>query len=104
MKIRPEFQKPIQEILSNFDFDKVLKVMQALDWEYAALGRVPNKEELIALAEDHLESVCEENSEVTGSLSGGFIARRDELEISLSFEVCGFEATADQPATAHDRR
>ena len=43
---RKAYQAMVEEILANFDFDKVHRVMQFLDWNWARLGEVPTVEDL----------------------------------------------------------
>lgn len=78
--------KAIDEILQEFDFEKVHKVMKFLKWQWAFTNGIPNIEDMKKLAKDLLTRVCEEKTSCTGT--GGFTARRYEKGIlSLEFNV-----------------
>jgi len=81
-------QNGIQEILDNFDFDKVQSVMQHLNWRWS-LGnnviQVPTVDELKDMAKQLLED-ADANSHNIGS--GGFEAEKIGDELTLKFVIC----------------
>jgi hypothetical protein len=91
-------QTEISEILDGFDFVRVQKVMDALNWSYSGDGCAPSIAELKKTAADMLNRCAQLFEELqrpsTGMYvsSGGFTARIDvfkneSAEISLTFEV-----------------
>lgn len=67
----------IDGILENFDFDKVKKTMDLLDWTYADIGEVPSTYQLIKSAKSRLKDAykyAKENKKDGHSFSGGFRA------------------------------
>jgi len=64
------------EVLDNFDFDKVLKVMEFLDWKWQ--GKIPEKVELIQTARklliETMEMLFDKSEEITAISTGGFQA------------------------------
>lgn len=96
-----EFQ--INDILEEFDFEKVHSVMVFLDWQYAKPNPVtgvieyykPTIEDIKKSARKYLEHVWDmptsEDAQVCHTGSGGFMAYRgfyDGLKIlSLTFEI-----------------
>lgn len=89
-------EQQIITITNNFDFDKVYKVMQALDWKWFDSDEVPTHGRLVNTSSDLLRSCYSEavrayGQQYTLMSTGGFtaIARRFESEIylELSFTV-----------------
>ncbi len=72
-----DVEKSINYVIDNFDFEKVHKVMTALNWEWDGVG-IPSVDELKFVAKDRLESSY--NGLITfeldefNSVGGGFIA------------------------------
>jgi len=73
----------INEVLANFDFEKVNQTMKALNWTWASILEVPTIQQLKESAMDHMNSAIEqvlseknkESHEVAWiSDSGGFKA------------------------------
>lgn len=48
-------EKLIEGILENFDFDRVRKVMELLDWKYLESDEIPTTYKLIRVARKKLE-------------------------------------------------
>ena len=80
-------QNRIQEILDNFDFDKVQSVMQHLNWTWS-LGAntrgIPEIDDLKKLAKELLED-ADANGYTIGS--GGFEAKKLGDELTLQFII-----------------
>lgn len=62
----------VEEILKNFDFEKVRKAMLALDWCYGSDTEVPTIGELFFLAKELLEKTLE--NRYSSISTGGFKA------------------------------
>ena len=88
------YQPKIKEIINEFNFDKVQKVMDFLDWRWQNARRIPTIHELISKSENLLNDVClellngqeKEWKVSTGGFSAyGFIDDSGDIELSLSF-------------------
>jgi len=77
----------IYDIMSNFDFEVVNKVMVFLDWKWGwgFEGRIPTIEELKETARRLLMDVCEPG--VSHISTGGFSASKFMGKITLDFNV-----------------
>ena len=75
----------IEEIMNNFDFEKVYRIMKFLDWEWSCVNRVPNVKELKATARKLLEDLDSVQSEYIGT--GGFVAEDYGGNYRLTFQV-----------------
>ena len=89
-------EEQIEEIMDEFDFEKVHKVMKLLNWKWVgADDGVPRIAEMRRSARDHLARVANVKSGAIGSASGGFVARRETVEgqqrLSLAFEIASWE-------------
>lgn len=77
----PEYQKQIDNILENFDFERVHKVMKYLDWQWCRNGEysVPELHELKPYAKKLLDQVSKEvvinHLDEYGLECGGFVAQ-----------------------------
>lgn len=80
-------QEQIDDIMDNFDFQKVLKTMRALNWEWGACGREhePDESELRCTARSLLKSIASEPLHTIST--GGFWAHNDGERLSLFFCV-----------------
>lgn len=74
-----DWQSRIDEVMDNFDFDRVHEVMTAIDWQWQDKG-VPEKSELRATARKLMNDVIKMVGE------GG--------EVEYLYGSGGFEATA----------
>lgn len=99
-----EHQELIDEIMDNFDFDKVHKAMEALDWEWVKDGydkdkpmleqmSVPDVSTIRRQARRHLKEVIEGNLYAVGT--GGLKATWHEGVLSLEFILAEWEASHD---------
>jgi hypothetical protein len=75
--------KMIEEIMEEFDFDKVYKAMDALDWKWR--GQIPSIEDLEKEAERLLRGAAK-------SRLGDF--KRSHWELGIINGTGGFQATA----------
>lgn len=83
----------INEVIDNFDFEKVHKVMELLEWKWAFCGGsdygIPSTQDLIDLAERILGEAWDEKTRIA---TGGFVAEYDDSGdgkpwLELSFVV-----------------
>ena len=86
----------INEIMDNFDFNKVAKVMDFLDWKwYLKEYRVPAEPEIRKKVRQHLTKAFEygqgQGRKYT-LCTGGFVCSYDPeySELSLTFELDGW--------------
>ena len=92
-------KKQIDYIMDHFNFSKVQKAMEAVNWCWANTKGVPEEPDLRVCARELLEDVAKENVGVTIS-SGGFHASKEEddgasylrlefcMERCRSYDVC----------------
>lgn len=66
-------QNQIDDIMDEFDFDQVEKVMEFLGWEWSSSNGVPEKYEIKKQARKLLKQAAEFNGGGTTS-TGGFVA------------------------------
>lgn len=80
-----DYQQQIDEIMDNFDFDRVHKMMVAVDWKWGSGedAAVPDKVKLRQTARYLLQRVV--SDELYGLCTGGFFARNRNGLLSLSF-------------------
>lgn len=83
-------QELIDEILDEFDFERVHKVMVALNWQWHNIDGVPTIGDLRRNARDLLKTVVHGNHIRVGS--GGFYAYKENGTVGLRFEVTNYEA------------
>jgi hypothetical protein len=68
----------IEDILDEFDFNGVRRVMESLNWRWARTDDVPPVAEMRKTARRLLEEMCT-NDEMDSLATGGFeVIRRDE--------------------------
>jgi len=85
-------QDDIDYIMNSFDFQRVLKVMQVLEWKW--IDAVPNLEEIKAQAERLLKSISETNLSAGSIWCGGFKASKRSghsesfLDLEFILEDC----------------
>lgn len=77
----------INRIMRNFDFQKVYRVMVALDWEW--MGKKPTFCQIKKKAEELLYRLLENTNNVSCA-TGGFRAFREGDNIGLLFYVDEF--------------
>jgi hypothetical protein len=83
-------KKGVDEIIKNFDFVKVQKVMVALDWGYYNNGESPSVGELVLSAQEDLNYVLSKGEDWFTS-SGGFEASVQDGILKLKFVVEDWE-------------
>ena len=79
-------EKMIDDVLSDFDFEKVHRIMEELDWRWCEEddAHVPSIYTLIKQAKELLSKAFDEEDRVA---TGGFIADYCEGELSLLFAL-----------------
>lgn len=76
-------QEMIDEIMDNFDFDKVQRVMECINWKWVGHG-VPDAYTLRQEARQLLKESVKRNQSIS---TGGFLVKKSKGMISLSFLV-----------------
>ena len=108
MEITPKIRTTIDEVLDNFDFERVEKVMQLLNWTWGSgtNAEVPDIARLRTQARKLLQD-CFENrpkgrEEIDWSSStGGFVAQSityddEDFRLSLVFELTSYDADTEE--------
>lgn len=80
----------IDEILDEFDFEKVHRVMTALSWTWYREPEVPSITDLRRMARYLLKQVVESKG-IHSVGSGGFTAYMHHGVLGLRFEVSSYE-------------
>lgn len=80
----------IDEILDEFDFERVHKVMVALDWQWYNTAGVPSIGDLRRAARSLLQQVVD-GKNLRYTATGGFVAYMEDGVLGLRFEVASFE-------------
>ena len=80
----------IDEILDEFDFEKVHRVMVALDWKWHGSPDVPSIADLRRMARSLLQHVVESKG-LHSVGTGGFTAFMHYGVLGLRFEVSSYE-------------
>lgn len=80
----------IDEILDEFDFEKVHHAMLALKWGWHSTKGVPEIADLRRMARSLLKEVVEVPN-LSRVASGGFVAYMEGGVLGLRFEVTSFE-------------
>jgi hypothetical protein len=80
-----EYNKKIEDILDEFNFEKVHKAMEALDWTWHDSG-VPTIAELRRSARRLLNKVAEHDGDIEMS-GGGFQVQKEYGDIGLFFYI-----------------
>jgi hypothetical protein len=75
----------IDQIIENFDFDKVVKVMYDLNWRWAKSKDTPTRKELVQCATSHLYSAIEQATDPNN---------KEHVDIGWISGSGGFKATA----------
>lgn len=77
-----ELDKRIEEILNEFDFRSVRRVMVLLNWTWASVDGIPTEKDLRNRARYLLQEVSK--SKYQRNATGGFVAERDDDDGALS--------------------
>ena len=95
VRMNSQLTQLVEQVLSNFDFDRVKKVMDFLKWEWASQDgefKIPNTYELIKFAKKELWNILERSYKTKENLQttcGGFRVEiewyNNECYLSLSF-------------------
>ena len=79
----------IDEILDEFNFEKVHRTMKALDWTWYGSDDVPSIGDLRRQARELLQELLKHNRYCVGT--GGLFAYRLADTVGLRFEVTSYE-------------
>lgn len=80
----------IDEILDEFDFEKVHRVMVALDWQWYGIDGVPSIGDLRRQARSLLQKVVDSKDTLSVG-TGGFTAYTHYGVLGLRFEISSYE-------------
>lgn len=87
----------LDDVIDNFDFEKVHAIMEALNWTYADSEDIPTVEKLYETAADLLWRLA--LGDESRIATGGFVAERDYSDgiayISLSFVAEEMDSCCD---------
>lgn len=86
-------QELIDEIMDEFDFDRVYKTMVALNWTWHSTNGVPNISDLRKSARGLLKSAVEYDQVMVSS--GGFVAYKEDGILGLRFELTDYETECE---------
>ena len=81
-----EVNRIVDEILANFNFEKVRLAMFAVDWKWRGCD-TPTIEQLREEGRRLLLSVCASPDAETSCCCGGFVASKSGSEVNLAFEL-----------------
>lgn len=79
----------IDEILDEFDFERVQRTMKALDWTWYGSDGVPTIGEIRRRARELLRELIKDNHRCIAS--GGLYAYKEDGVVGLRFEVTSYE-------------
>jgi hypothetical protein len=85
--------KIIDEILDEFDFERVHQTMKALNWTWVDTDGVPTIGDLRRQARELLQDLLKHNHHCVGT--GGLFAYRIADTVGLRFEVTHYEVEKD---------
>ena len=94
---KEEKDKLVEEVLNEFDFAKVYRVMRTLDWEWTIFGKhraIPEKYGLMTMAMDMLYQVLGHEDE-NWIRCGGFRASWDGENLGLEFILTSYETNTN---------
>ena len=86
------FRSKLDELLEEFDFEKVHKIMDLLNWMWAGVYGIPTREDMILVVKNLYSSIegailrGEKSSIATGGFVLTFNPNEDD-EITLTFEA-----------------
>lgn len=80
----------IDEILDEFDFEKVHRVMVALDWQWYGMDMSPSIGDLRRQARSLLKQVVD-GKDLRQVSSGGLTAYMENGVLGLRFEISSYE-------------
>lgn len=94
------FRSRLDELLKEFDFDKVHKIMDLLNWRWAGVIGIPEEEDMIPVIRDLFDSIKgaitrkERSFAATGGFKLAYNPDEDD-EITLTFEAVTYSVYGD---------
>jgi hypothetical protein len=83
-------QEQIDEIMDSFDFQKVHKIMEAINWRWHEVG-VPDIYSLRTLARKHLKTAAEvKGASSSGGLTANYTESKSWVRLELYFGLESF--------------
>lgn len=94
------YQSKLQELINEFDFDRVHQVMDVLDWHWANVYGIPEKIDMISVVRSLYSDIEERvlDEEYCYSATGGFkltFNPEEENELNLVFEAENYSVYGD---------
>ena len=92
------FRSKLDELLEEFDFEKVHKIMDLLDWRWAGVLGTPEKEDMIPVVRSLFDSIKGAiiRKERSFAATGGFkLTYNPDDEITLTFEAVTYSVYGD---------
>jgi hypothetical protein len=94
------YRSKLEELLHNFEFAKVWKVMKALDWKWAGCPDTPNVSDMTKVVEHLYNSIEKQvlNGRYTFASTGGFTLTynpNEDHELKLVFEAVNYSVYGD---------
>ena len=86
------FRDKLQELLDDFDFERVHKVMEVLDWHWVGVNGIPKEEDMIPIVKILYDDIEDRviHGEYSFCATGGFkltFNPNEDNELSLVFEA-----------------
>jgi hypothetical protein len=104
MMCHKDMNEQIDEIMDWFDFEKVAKAMEALDWSWASsCEKTPTPPELRVRARGLLkEAVAKKGRRATGGFWAAYEEAEDGVGLSLSFRLEEWAVWDDKEGEGND--
>lgn len=95
-------EKHIQYIIENFNFEKVHKVMELLNWTWLMSNDVPTIDELKKSATRLLNDICKEDFDT--SSTGGFKVTKYDDHLELEFIISNYDSSVLNYGSEYERK
>lgn len=92
------YRSKLEELLLEFDFEKVHKIMDLLNWTWASVIGIPEREDMIPVVKSLYDSIegAVLRGERSSAATGGFMLTFDpDDEIKLVFEAVTYSVYGD---------
>lgn len=92
------YRSKLTELLTEFDFEKVHKIMDLLNWEWAGVMSIPERADMIPVIKGLYDSIEEAilRGERSSAATGGFMLTfNPDDEIKLVFEAVTYSVYDD---------
>jgi hypothetical protein len=92
------YRSKLSELLEEFDFEKVHKIMELLDWRWVGVIGIPERTDMIPVVKSLYDSIegAVLRSERSSATTGGFMLTFDpDDEFKLAFEAVTYSVYDD---------